>query len=96
MLPLFETFLKLQKRKRFFFQPQYVNDGIIVDISPISLPRDFSEMEQIFLAMKNVKVPGDLSIGDGRKFAEAEIKRVVQQKETVDFILLNLRKKNGM
>lgn len=76
-------------------QPEYVSDGIIVDISPISLPRDFFQMEQIFHAMKDIKIPAELSMGDGRKFAEVELKRVVSQKETVDFILLNLRKTDG-
>lgn len=52
-------------------------------------------MEQLFLAMKNLNIPSDLSMGDGRKFAEMEIKKVVAQKETVDFILLNLRKLDG-
>ncbi|KAM7350587.1 sn-1-specific diacylglycerol lipase ABHD11 [Cochliomyia hominivorax] len=75
--------------------PEYVRDGIIVDISPLSIPRDFFQMEQIFLAMKNLNIPTDLSMTDGRKFAELEIKKVVAQKETVDFILLNLRKING-
>ncbi|XP_046803333.1 protein ABHD11 [Lucilia cuprina] len=75
--------------------PEYVENGIIVDISPISVPRDFFEMEQIFHAMKNLKIPSDLTIGDGRKLAEMELKKVVSQKETVDFILLNLRKKDG-
>ncbi|KAI8116000.1 hypothetical protein FF38_01109 [Lucilia cuprina] len=75
--------------------PEYVENGIIVDISPISVPRDFFEMEQIFHAMKNLKIPSDLTIGDGRKLAELELKKVVSQKETVDFILLNLRKKDG-
>ncbi|XP_065365224.1 sn-1-specific diacylglycerol lipase ABHD11 [Calliphora vicina] len=75
--------------------PEYVSDGIIVDISPISVPRDFFQMEQIFLAMKDIQIPAELSMGDGRKFAEVEIKKVVSQKETVDFILLNLRKIDG-
>ena len=69
-----------------------MQDGIIVDISPISIPRDFLQMEQLFLALKGLNVPSTLSRADGRKFAEVELKKVLEEKETVDFILLNLKK----
>lgn len=73
-----------------------MQDGIIVDISPISIPRDFSQMEKLFLALKGLNVPSTLSRADGRKFAEIELKKVLEEKETVDFILLNLKKtENG-
>ena len=69
-----------------------MQDGIIVDISPISIPRDFLQMEQLFSALKGLNVPPTLSRADGRKFAEVELKKVLDEKETVDFILLNLKK----
>ncbi|TMW47323.1 hypothetical protein DOY81_007597 [Sarcophaga bullata] len=72
--------------------PEYVQDGIIVDISPISIPRDVLQMEKLFLALKGLNVPSTLSRADGRKFAEVELKKVLEEKETVDFILLNLKK----
>ncbi|XP_073825394.1 sn-1-specific diacylglycerol lipase ABHD11 [Musca autumnalis] len=72
--------------------PQLVESSVIVDISPIHLPRDFYEMEQIFNAMLSLRVPAELSMADGRKYAEVEMKKAVASKETIDFILLNLRK----
>ncbi|XP_013103016.2 protein ABHD11 [Stomoxys calcitrans] len=72
--------------------PELVESGIIVDISPLELPRDFEAMEQIFGAMKNLRVPSELSMAEGRKYAEVEMKKAIPSNETVDFILLNLRK----
>lgn len=72
--------------------PELVESGIIVDISPLAVPRDFFAMEQIFGAMRNLRVPPELSMADGRKYAEVEMKKAVPSNETVDFILLNLRK----
>lgn len=49
-------------------------------------------MEKLFLALKSLSIPSTLSRADGRKYAEIELKKVLEEKGTVDFILLNLRK----
>ncbi|XP_075152139.1 sn-1-specific diacylglycerol lipase ABHD11 [Haematobia irritans] len=72
--------------------PELVESGVIVDISPLTLPRDFQAMEDIFVAMKTLRVPPELSMAEGRKYAEVEMKKAIPSNETVDFILLNLRK----
>ncbi|XP_055842328.1 protein ABHD11 [Episyrphus balteatus] len=72
--------------------PELVEKAIIVDISPVSIPKNFGLMEDIFFAMKNMKVSPDLPMADGRAIVERQMKEVVHDKETVDFIMLNLRK----
>lgn len=65
---------------------------IVIDISPVSMPSDFSSMDTIFVAMKNLQVPKDLSMGLGRKYAETEMLKAINSRSTVDFMLMNLRK----
>uniref|UniRef100_A0A1A9UUX9 sn-1-specific diacylglycerol lipase ABHD11 n=1 Tax=Glossina austeni TaxID=7395 RepID=A0A1A9UUX9_GLOAU len=72
--------------------PDMVDKGIIADISPISIPGDISAMSKILLAMKNINIPQDLPMAAGRQLANAELIKAVPSKETVDFVLLNLRK----
>lgn len=79
----------------FHTQPDLVEKAIILDISPVSIPRDFSQMEKIFLAMKNISVPPNTSMPEGRAIVEKQIKSAVEDKGTVDFIMLNLKKLNS-
>lgn len=72
--------------------PELVEKAIIVDISPVSIPKNFGLMEDIFFAMKNMKVSPELPMAEGRAIVEQQMKEVVRDKETVDFILLNLKK----
>ncbi|XP_049310676.1 protein ABHD11 isoform X1 [Bactrocera dorsalis] len=74
--------------------PELVDRAIIIDISPIAVPRDFHQMDEIFKAMENVDIPAKYSLGQGRKIAEDQIKKAVGVQATVEFILMNLRKRN--
>ncbi|XP_037946427.1 protein ABHD11-like isoform X2 [Teleopsis dalmanni] len=72
--------------------PDLVERGIIIDISPISVPRGISDMENILLAMKNISVPKELSMAHGRRMAEKELKTSIDP-DTVSFIILNFKKR---
>uniref|UniRef100_A0A1A9X041 sn-1-specific diacylglycerol lipase ABHD11 n=1 Tax=Glossina brevipalpis TaxID=37001 RepID=A0A1A9X041_9MUSC len=72
--------------------PELVDKGIIADISPISIPGDISMMSKILMAMKNINLPQDVPIPVGRQLASEELNKVVPSKDTIDFVLLNLRK----
>lgn len=61
-------------------------------MSPVSLPSDFSSMDSIFVAMKNLNIPHNLSMGNGRKYAVAEMMKIINSRSTVDFMLMNLKK----
>ncbi|XP_036215630.1 sn-1-specific diacylglycerol lipase ABHD11 isoform X2 [Bactrocera oleae] len=74
--------------------PELVDRAIIIDISPIAVPRDFYQMNDIFKAMENVDIPAKYSLGQGRKIAENQIKHAVGVQATVEFILMNLRKRD--
>lgn len=65
---------------------------IVADMSPVSMPADFGGMDRIFVAMKNLQVPKNLSMGNGRKYAEEEMLKTINSRSTVDFMLMNLRK----
>ncbi|XP_030382000.1 protein ABHD11 [Scaptodrosophila lebanonensis] len=73
--------------------PQLTDRLIVVDISPISIPRSFYEMNRIFDAMLNIAVPSNLPMAEGRKLVKEQMKQATDSMETVDFIMLNLRKK---
>ncbi|XP_020717423.1 protein ABHD11 isoform X2 [Ceratitis capitata] len=75
--------------------PELVDRAIIIDISPIAVPRDFHQMEEIFKAMESVNIPANYSLGQGRKLAEDQIKDAVGVQATVEFILLNLKKREN-
>ncbi|KAH8421419.1 hypothetical protein KR009_006363 [Drosophila setifemur] len=71
--------------------PELVERLIVVDISPISVPRSTGEMGLIFDAMVDLSLPPTLSMSEGRKLARAKLMEATED-ETVDFIMLNLRK----
>ncbi|KAH8329093.1 hypothetical protein KR074_003716 [Drosophila pseudoananassae] len=70
--------------------PTMVERLIVVDISPIGLPRSTAQMKLIFDAMLSMSIPNTLSMSEGRKLAKNLLKDL--DNETVDFIMLNLRK----
>nr|XP_017095529.2 protein ABHD11 [Drosophila bipectinata] len=70
--------------------PTMVERLIVVDISPIGLPRSTAQMKLIFDAMLSMNIPNTLSMSEGRKLAKNLLKDL--DNETVDFIMLNLRK----
>lgn len=74
-----------------FFQPDLVEKMIVVDISPVNVPRDFDHMKTIMQHMIDIKVPSDKSLALGRMIAEKQLIELVG-KGTVDFIMLNLKK----
>ncbi|ALC48398.1 CG2059 [Drosophila busckii] len=71
--------------------PELTERLIVLDISPVSIPKDFSEMTDIFDAMLNIDVSPDLPLSEGRKQVKEQLSKRIH-KETVDFIMLNLRK----
>ncbi|XP_017029230.1 sn-1-specific diacylglycerol lipase ABHD11 [Drosophila kikkawai] len=71
--------------------PELVERLIVVDISPISVPRGTEEMKHIFDAMVNLNLSPSLSMSEGRKIAREKLLEATED-ETVDFIMLNLRK----
>lgn len=75
--------------------PELVDRAIIIDISPIAVPGDFHHMDEIFKAMDKVQIPTKYSMGEGRKIAENQIKKAVGVQATVEFILMNLRKRDN-
>ncbi|XP_070075268.1 sn-1-specific diacylglycerol lipase ABHD11 isoform X2 [Drosophila takahashii] len=72
-------------------KPELVERLIVVDISPISVPRSTGEMTQIFDAMVSLDLSPTLSMSEGRKIAREKLLKATED-ETVDFIMLNLRK----
>ncbi|XP_068159464.1 sn-1-specific diacylglycerol lipase ABHD11 isoform X1 [Drosophila tropicalis] len=72
--------------------PQLTDRLIVVDISPIAVPRSTNEMVRIFDAMINMTVSPSVSMSEGRKLVREQIKQATDSNETVDFIMLNLRK----
>ncbi|XP_002101280.3 protein ABHD11 [Drosophila yakuba] len=71
--------------------PELVERLIVVDISPISVPRSTGEMTEIFDAMLTLDLSPTMSMSEGRKIAREKLLRATED-ETVDFIMLNLRK----
>lgn len=64
---------------------------IVVDISPISVPRSTGEMTEIFDAMVSLDLSPSMSMSEGRKIAREKLLKATED-ETVDFIMLNLEK----
>ncbi|XP_017066763.1 protein ABHD11 isoform X2 [Drosophila eugracilis] len=71
--------------------PELVERLIVVDISPISVPRSTGEMTEIFDAMLSLDLSPSLSMSEGRKLAREKLLKATED-ATVDFIMLNLRK----
>ncbi|KAH8244942.1 hypothetical protein KR032_003077 [Drosophila birchii] len=71
--------------------PELVDRLIVVDISPVSVPRGTEEMKHIFDAMLDLNLSPSLTLSEGRKIARASLLEATED-GTVDFIMLNLRK----
>ncbi|KAH8287293.1 hypothetical protein KR054_005379 [Drosophila jambulina] len=71
--------------------PELVERLIIVDISPVSVPRGTEEMKHIFDAMLDLNLSPSLTLSEGRKIARESLLEATED-GTVDFIMLNLRK----
>ncbi|SPP78387.1 protein ABHD11 [Drosophila guanche] len=72
--------------------PEMTERLIVVDISPIRVPRTTGEMQRIFDAMVNISLPPELPLSEGRKLAKQQLLAATDSNETVEFIMLNLRK----
>ncbi|XP_023175930.1 protein ABHD11 [Drosophila hydei] len=72
--------------------PNLVERLIVVDISPVYMPRTIEDMTAIFKAMQDIDIPPNMSLSQGRQAAKKKLGETVDQ-SSVDFILLNLRKK---
>ncbi|KAH8365028.1 hypothetical protein KR200_001461 [Drosophila serrata] len=71
--------------------PELVERLIVVDISPVSVPRGTEEMKHIFEAMLNLNLSPSLTLSEGRKIARENLLEATDD-GTVDFVMLNLRK----
>lgn len=67
-----------------------VEKAIIVDVSPVTTSPALKNMGEIFAAMHSVRVEKGLSPSDGRESADQQIKPIIADKVTRDFILMNL------
>ncbi|XP_034490413.1 protein ABHD11 [Drosophila innubila] len=72
--------------------PHLVDRLIVVDISPVSIPRTIDDMDGIMSAMLEVSLPAELSLSEGRQRSKKQLLKTVGA-DSVDFILLNLRKR---
>ncbi|KAH8387237.1 hypothetical protein KR093_005746, partial [Drosophila rubida] len=64
---------------------------IVVDISPVSMPKTIGEMNTIMRGMLEVSLPSDMSLSVGRQKAKEILLKSIGR-DSVDFIMLNLRK----
>ncbi|KAH8276099.1 hypothetical protein KR044_002167 [Drosophila immigrans] len=71
---------------------QLVERLIVVDISPVSMPKTLDEMNSIMQAMQEVSLPPHMSLSQARQQAKQHMLKTVAA-ESIDFILLNLRKR---
>ncbi|TDG39732.1 hypothetical protein AWZ03_013847 [Drosophila navojoa] len=72
--------------------PDLVERLIVVDISPVYIPGTIEDMTGIFQAMLQIDMPPDMSLSQGRQAAKEKLGETVDR-SSVDFILLNLRKR---
>lgn len=76
----------------FSLQPELVERLIVVDISPVSLPGSLDYFRGILTEMQGVSLPATASLSEGRKQAREKLLDVAGA-DSVDFIMLNLRKR---
>ncbi|KAH8395691.1 hypothetical protein KR222_009524 [Zaprionus bogoriensis] len=72
--------------------PQLVDRLIVVDISPVSIPKTINYMKELLGSMLSLSLPPEMSLSEGRQQTRRQLIETVGP-ETVDFILLNLRKR---
>lgn len=73
-------------------QPQLVERLIVVDISPTSMPGSLDYLRSVLNGMMGVSLPASMSLSEGRKQTRQKLLDIAGA-DSVDFILLNLRKK---
>lgn len=76
----------------FSLQPELVDRLIVVDISPVSTPGSLGYMRSILKEMQGISLPASLSLSEGRRQAREKLLEVAGA-DSVDFIMLNLRKR---
>ncbi|XP_060663093.1 protein ABHD11 [Drosophila nasuta] len=74
------------------YNTQLVERLIVVDISPVSMPRTLDEMNSIMLGMQEVVLPSNIPLSEARQRAKQHLLKTVAA-DSVDFIMLNLRKR---
>ncbi|XP_037946429.1 protein ABHD11-like isoform X2 [Teleopsis dalmanni] len=75
-------------------RPDLVERGVIIDISPLSMPSSLPELESLMLTMKNISIPKDLSIAQGRRMAEKDLQAIISP-YTASFLMLNFKKRES-
>ncbi|XP_023158477.1 protein ABHD11-like [Ceratitis capitata] len=75
--------------------PELVDRAIIIDMSPITLPQDFHLLEEICKAMESINIPAKYSLSEGRKLAEDQVKDSVGALVTVQYLIMNLKKREN-
>lgn len=76
----------------YILQPELVERLIVVDISPVSTPGSLEYMRSILKEMQGISLPASLSLSEGRRQARERLLEVAGA-DSVDFIMLNLRKR---
>lgn len=69
-----------------------VEKAVIVDISPVKSSPLLEAMDHIFSVMLSVSVPAELSLSDGRKLANEQLKPAMND-ETRSFVMMNFVKR---
>lgn len=64
--------------------------AIIVDVSPVTTSPGLKSMGEIFAAMRRVSLPKDATLPEARNMADEQLKEVIVDKVTRNFILMNL------
>ncbi|KAL9910486.1 sn-1-specific diacylglycerol lipase ABHD11-like [Glossina fuscipes fuscipes] len=74
-------------------QPNWVERIVILDVSPVGRPQDPITLEQIFILMKGIEIPNNLTLPEGLDMMSKLFSKIMDYSENVNFILKNLRKK---
>lgn len=73
--------------------PQLVDRVIIVDVLPATgLGTTQTDITLFLQAMKAIQVPKELTIHQGRKFADAKLQEIISEQSLRDFLITNLMK----
>lgn len=64
--------------------------AIIVDVSPVTTSPGLKSMGEIFAAMRRVSLPKNTGLPEARIMADEQLKEVIVDKVTRNFILMNL------
>lgn len=75
--------------------PEKVESLTVADISPIGTPRSMKKMDELFKALKNVKIEKSLNLSKGRQLATNQLTELVKSKPLASFLSMNLAKKQN-